>query len=137
MVDNFVYLLLGWVKELKIYRNGNSANFFVCWQWQRFWKSSLHLKWLLVFGMCFLRQSFQTLGWTISCNASKYIRLSKIKKIKDNGAFYEVDHKHENPVASLYYDALTSLLYIWTKSTYSQVISQQSTKNTASWGLQT
>ena len=78
----------------------------------------------------------------ISCGACSLKRQRETKKPEDSDDFSEVEHKHQNPVAVLNMQAITSLLYMFQrsmqanrkihlclqKSTRLHVVSQQSTK---------
>ena len=74
-------------------------------------------------------------------NAWKQIDGKKRKQIEYSEAFPKVEHKHGNPVKSFNYARINkSIIYVatqWTKSNHQQVVSQQSTQNTANSALAT
>ena len=58
------------------------------------------------------------------------IRQEEAKKTENRDAFSEVEHKHNNPVASLEYARVSKSIIYVTKSTHQQAVPQKNTQNT-------
>ena len=90
------------------------------------------------FGMRLLRQLFSTLGWPIGCVAC--ITTNKtIKKRKTVTTFSEMEHRHDEPVASFECACVNkSIIYvtIHKQKTPINMLSRSKALNTANFGLQ-
>ena len=73
--------------------------------------------------------------WSVVAQANMWT-WKKWRKPETVEFFLEVEYKNDEPVTSL--DVCKSIIYVTTqlaKNTHQQVITQQNTQNTASWGF--